>query len=172
MTVVTVQAVGLCSHFSRTGDRALRYALGLARRDGLQLNVFAFVQTPFETYDPDSGPCTLEGEIIGRGVPGLFYSEDLVLRDNTGFIIVDYRQPIRILEFLFGWLKAEELIGRRGKVMGWYRRGPRPYLEMRKLELDNGKTVTSYLYPVQQFFVYAGLALGIILTPMVFILGF
>jgi hypothetical protein len=117
-------------------------------------------------------PCTLEGEIIGRGVPGLFYSEDLVLRDNTGFIIVDYRQPIRLFEFLFGWLKAEELIGRRGKVMGWYRRAPRPYLEMRKLVLDNGKTVTSYLYPVQQFLVYCGLALGIILTPMAFILGF
>jgi heat shock protein HtpX len=117
-------------------------------------------------------PCTLEGEIIGRGVPGLFYSEDLVLRDNTGFMIVDYRQPIRIFEFLFGWLKAEELIGRRGKAMGWYRRAPRPYLEMRKLELNDGKTVTSYLYPVQQFFVYCGLALGIILTPMSFILGF
>jgi heat shock protein HtpX len=117
-------------------------------------------------------PCTLEGEIIGRGVPGLFYSEDLVLRDNTGFIIVDYRQPIRFFEFLFGWLKAEELIGRRGKVMGWYRRAPRPYLEMRKLELDNGKTVTSYLYPVQQFFVYCGLALGIILIPMSLVLGF
>lgn len=117
-------------------------------------------------------PCTLEGEIIGRGVPGLFYSEDLVLRDNTGFIIVDYRQPIRFFEFLFGWLKAEELIGRRGKVMGWYRRAPRPYLEMRELVLDDGKKVTSYLYPVQQFFVYCGLALGLLLTVASFILGF
>jgi heat shock protein HtpX len=117
-------------------------------------------------------PCTLEGEIIGRGVPGLFYSDDLVLRDNTGFIIVDYRQPLRFFEFLFGWLKAEELIGRRGKVMGWYRRAPRPYLEMRKLQLDDGKTVTSYLYPVQQFLVYCGLVLGIILIPIALVLGF
>ncbi len=115
-------------------------------------------------------PCTVEGEIIGRGVPGLFYSEDLVLRDNTGFIVVDYRQPLRIFEFLFGWLKAEQLIGQRGKVMGWYRRAPRPYIEMRKLVLDNGKTVTSYLYPLQQAMVYIGLLLGILLIGIGFLI--
>jgi heat shock protein HtpX len=108
-------------------------------------------------------PCTIEGEIIGRGVPGLFYSDDLVLQDSSGFLIADYRQPIRFLEFLFGWLKAEELIGQRGKIMGWYRRAPRPYIEMRKLVLENGKTVTSYLYPWQQFLVYFGMAVGILL---------
>ncbi len=108
-------------------------------------------------------PCTIEGEIIGRGVPGLFYSDDLVLQDNSGFLVADYRQPIRFLEFLFGWLKAEELIGQRGKIMGWYRRSPRPYIEMRKLVLDNGKTVTSYLYPWQQFLVYFGMAIGALL---------
>lgn len=108
-------------------------------------------------------PCTIEGEIIGRGVPGLFYSEDLVLRDDTGFIVVDYRQPLRIFELLFGLLKAEQLIGQRGKVMGWYRRAPRPYLEMRKLVLENGKTITSYLYPLQQAIAYLGLLLGIML---------
>ncbi|MCH7589009.1 MAG: M48 family metalloprotease [Chloroflexi bacterium] len=108
-------------------------------------------------------PCTLEGEIIGRGVPGLFYSEDLVLQDHTGFITADYRQPIRFLEFLFGWTKADQLIGQRGKVMGWYRRAPRPYIEMRKIVLENGEVITSYLYPFQQFLVYLGLGLGALL---------
>jgi heat shock protein HtpX len=116
-------------------------------------------------------PCTLEGEIIGRGVPGLFYSDDLVIRDNTGFMIVDYRQPLRIFEFLFGLMKAEELIGKRGKVMGWYRRAPRPYIELRKMELADGTKVTSYLYPVQQFFLYCGIALGILLTVASFFVG-
>ena len=115
-------------------------------------------------------PCTLEGHIIGRGVPGLFYSEDLVLQDNTGYIVVDYRQPLGILEFLFGWLKAGELIGRRGKVMGWYRRSPRPYVELRKMILEDGKTITSYSYPVAQFLVYAGILLGAILLIAQFVL--
>lgn len=108
-------------------------------------------------------PCRLRGKIIGRGVPGLFYSDDLVLQDETGFIIMDYRQPIRFLEFLFGWFKAEQLVGVSGEAIGWYRRAPKPYFEMRELRLENGETVTSYLYPVSQFFVYAGMVLGGIL---------
>lgn len=108
-------------------------------------------------------PCTIEGKIIGRGVPGLFYSEDLVLQDNSGFIILDYRQPIRLLEFFFGWIKAEKLIGQSGKAVGWYRRAPRPYFELRHLYLESGEKVTSYLYSVTQFFIYAGIVLGILL---------
>ncbi|MBN1953702.1 MAG: M48 family metalloprotease [Anaerolineae bacterium] len=114
-------------------------------------------------------PCTIEGEVIGRGIPGLFYSEDLVLQDEGGFIVLDYRQPLRIFEFLFGWIKAEKLIGQRGKAMGWYRRSPNPYLEMRHLELDNGEKATSYNYPVAQFFVYAGMVLGALLIVVQFV---
>lgn len=108
-------------------------------------------------------PCTIEGQIIGRGIPGLFYSEDLVLQDNSGFIILDYRQPIRLFEFFFGWIKAEKLIGQRGRAVGWYRRAPRPYFELRHLYLESGEKVTSYVYPVAQFFVYAGIVLGTLL---------
>jgi len=108
-------------------------------------------------------PCTIKGKIIGRGVPGLFYSEDLVLQDDTGFIILDYRQPIRFLEFIFGWVKAEKLIGQRGEAVGWYRRAPKPYFEMRHLRLESGEKVTSYVYPVTQFFVYVGIILGVVL---------
>ncbi len=113
-------------------------------------------------------PCTIEGQIIGRGVPGLFFSEDLVLQDNTGYMIVDYRQPLGIFEFLFGWLKAGNLIGQRGKAMGWYRRSPRPYLEMRKLVLEDGtlRAITSYSYPVTQFFIYAGILAGAALLAL------
>jgi Zn-dependent protease with chaperone function len=114
-------------------------------------------------------PCTVEGTIIGRGIPGLFYSDDLVLQDETGFIVADYRQPLGIFQFLFGWLKAQELVGKHGKAMGWYRRSPRPYLELRKLVLDDGQTVNSYLYPVSQFFVYAGMVLGAVVIVLALI---
>jgi heat shock protein HtpX len=111
-----------------------------------------------------SVPGTLGGRIIGRGVPGLFYSEDLVLQDDTGFIILDYRQPLRILEFLFGWTRAEKLIGQSGTAVGWYRRSPRPCFEMRKLTLENGTSVTSYFYPFTQALVYLTLAIGLALV--------
>lgn len=114
-------------------------------------------------------PCTLQGTIIGRGVPGLFYSEDLVLQDDTGFITLDYRQPLRIFEFLFGAFKAEKLILHSGRVTGWYRRGPAPRLEMRHLFLDNGAKVTSFNYPLAQFFVYFGVAVGLALIVAEFL---
>jgi heat shock protein HtpX len=111
-------------------------------------------------------PCTIEGKIIGRGVPGLFYSDDLVLQDDTGYIVADYRQPLRIFEFLFGWIKAEKLIGQRGVAWGWYRRSPRPYFELREMVLESGEKVTSFSYPVTQFFVYAGMVVGAVLLAL------
>ena len=66
-------------------------------------------------------------------------------------------------------IKAQDLVGQTGKVMGWYRRSPRPYLEMRRLVLESGKVVTSYVYPLVQFFVYAGMVLGAVLLALHFV---
>lgn len=82
-------------------------------------------------------PCVVEGQIIGRGVPGLFYSNDLVLRDDTGFLTLHYRQPLGIFEFLFGWLKAAKYVGRPARVHGWYRRAPNPYIEVWRIEMTD-----------------------------------
>jgi heat shock protein HtpX len=81
-------------------------------------------------------PVRLKGRIIGRGIPGLIYSEDLVLRDDTGFIFLDYRQPFRLLELWFGLARAGDLVGRDVSATGWYRRAPTPFLELRTLETD------------------------------------
>ena len=81
-------------------------------------------------------PVRLKGAIIGRGIPGLVYSEDLVLRDDTGFIFLDYRQPFRLMELWFGLARAGDLIGRDVTATGWYRRAPTPFLELRTLEID------------------------------------
>jgi heat shock protein HtpX len=81
-------------------------------------------------------PARLAGTIIGRGIPGLVYSEDLVLRDDTGFIFLDYRQPFRLLELWFGLARAGDLVGRKVIATGWYRRAPTPFLELRTLQID------------------------------------
>src|SRR4029079_6330521 len=49
---------------------------------------------------------SLNGKIVGRGVPGLIFSEDFVLRDTTGIIFLDFNQPLAIWNKLFGLLKA------------------------------------------------------------------
>ena len=91
-------------------------------------------------------PCVVEGEIIGRGVPGLMWSHDLVLRDSTGFMRLRYRQPFRAFEFLFGLFKAESVIGREARVHGWYRRAPSPYVEISFVELREDHRVLRCYY--------------------------
>ena len=85
-------------------------------------------------------PCVIEGKLIGRGVPGLIWSEDFVLQDKTGIIFLDYRQPLAIWNFLFGALRAKKYIGQEVKITGWYRRSPVPYIEIKTLETSTGKT--------------------------------
>lgn len=98
---------------------------------------------------------TLTGTIIGKGVPGLIWSEDFVLRDRTGIIFLDYSQPLWILNFLFGLLRAGRYAGKQVRVRGWYRRAPVPYLEIDRLEVVDGSETSRRCYTS-----YARLALG------------
>jgi len=103
-----------------------------------------------------SVPCTLAGKIIGRGVPGLFYSEDLVIQDESGFMVLDYRQPFRLLDFLFGAFRAESLIGQQAQAVGWFRRSPRPYLELLRVRPEH--------VPEQRCWTYTARAIGAVLA--------
>ena len=47
MTTQSLKAIGLCAHYSPVGDRAMRYALALARKYGIQLNIFTFLHSPW-----------------------------------------------------------------------------------------------------------------------------
>ncbi len=71
-----------------------------------------------------------------------------MLQDESGFITLDYRQPLGTLEFLFGLFRAEKFIGQQVTVEGWYRRYPRPYLELWKLHSPDGTTQTSHNWAV------------------------
>jgi Zn-dependent protease with chaperone function len=91
-------------------------------------------------------PARLRGAVIGRGIPGLYWSEDLVLEDDTGFMVLDYRQPLSILEFLFGLFRAEHFLGQPIEVVGWYRRFPRPFLEVWRIRTPDGLVNTCWVY--------------------------
>jgi heat shock protein HtpX len=109
-------------------------------------------------------PGALRGRVIGKGIPGLYWSEDLVLQDQSGYILLDYRQPARLWETLFGLLQVDSLIGAQGEARGWFRRTPRPIFELRELELEDGRVVKTYVYPLGEFANYAVLALGVLVV--------
>jgi Zn-dependent protease with chaperone function len=107
-------------------------------------------------------PCTIRGTVIGRGVPGLVWSEDFVIRDATGIMFLDYRQPLRIWEFLFGLLRRGDLQDTPVTATGWYRRSPTPYVELRTLNA-NGEDRTCYVYHVKMVVSFLLMVAGLVL---------
>jgi Zn-dependent protease with chaperone function len=106
-------------------------------------------------------PAVLTGTIIGKGVPGLVWSEDFVLRDRTGIIFLDYRQPFAIWDFFFGLLRAGRYQGKDVRVTGWYRRSPVPYLEVNRIEVLDGSLPARRCYSY-----HARLAVGFLLAAV------
>jgi Zn-dependent protease with chaperone function len=91
-------------------------------------------------------PATLTGRIIGKGVPGLVWSENFVVQDRTGILFLEYNQPLALWNFLFGLLKAGRYQGKDVRVSGWFRRAPVPYLEINAIETLDGSQPTRRCY--------------------------
>lgn len=102
----------------------------------------------------------LKGEIVGRGVPGAFWSPDLILRDSTGILFVLYRQSIPLARFMFALTEAETYIGCQVEIEGWFRRGLTPYVEMANLTGEDGATHRAYSRWVQYLVAAAAVVAG------------
>jgi len=107
-------------------------------------------------------PCTLEGEVRGKGVPGLVWSDDFVMQDDTGIIFLDHRQPLAIWEFIWGWLRGDSLVGGHVRVKGWYRRSPMPHVEIKEFTV-NGKRRRSYLWMFRYITTFVIIGIGLLL---------
>lgn len=119
-----------------------------------------------ESASPVKGiPAVIEGKVIGRGIPGYFFSEDLVIDDGTAIMLIDYRQPHRIFEIIFSLGRAEELKEKDIRIVGWYKRGHRPYFQCRHIFVDDKKLI-SFNYILNELLGYALIAAGLIIYLM------
>ncbi|MHA2253894.1 MAG: M48 family metalloprotease [Candidatus Kariarchaeaceae archaeon] len=80
-----------------------------------------------------------EGVVVGRGTPGYWLSEDLVIQDNTGIITLDYNPILGFMSFIFALFRRPR-VGTRVKAYGWYHRSPSPILKVWKIVTEEGKT--------------------------------
>jgi len=95
----------------------------------------------------------IEGEIVGRGQPGAFWCPDLVIKDETGILFVNDRQTIPLARLALA-AGADQWIGQRVTLEGWYRRGMMPYVELSRLSGTGnsgqpGASHRSYSYYIQ-----------------------
>ena len=82
-------------------------------------------------------PVQLEGHIIGRGNPGLFFNEDLKLDDGSGIILMDWHHVLKLVVVLEGIFRTKKKIGKRVRVRGWYRRNITPYVEIYTIDWED-----------------------------------
>ncbi len=89
-------------------------------------------------------PSIIEGVIVGKGIAGYWLSEDLYFQDNTGLMYIDYRFGFRLMDFWWALRRADQLVGQKVKIQGWYRRGPSPYFQVDTIWTESGRRFRNY----------------------------
>jgi len=90
----------------------------------------------------------IQGTFTGRLSAGMAWADDYVLQDATGFVACILHQPLRWLDWAWGWMYGEQFIGQEVIVHGWYRRFGAPYIEISHFEvISTRKKIKSYYFP-------------------------
>jgi len=106
-------------------------------------------------------PAFLEGKIVGKGIPGYYFSEDMYFQDNTGLMYVDYRFGIGIVDLIFSLRSVNRLVGQNVRIKGWYRRGPNPYIQVDTIWSESGKRHRNYSKHLRYFWAVLAFILGL-----------
>ena len=107
-------------------------------------------------------PAYIEGKIVGKGIPGYYFSEDMMFQDNTGLMFVDYRFGIGIADLIFSLRTVNKLIGQRVRIKGWYRRGPNPYIQVDTIWSESGRRYRNYSKAFRYVWAVLAFILGIV----------
>ncbi|MGY2982586.1 M48 family metalloprotease [Thermostichus sp. OS-CIW-30] len=95
--------------------------------------------------DPDADPrrgqwVELEGELAGLGPSGYQLGAELKLQEATGLIPVRFTSPLGPVGNVFSGLKRiRALVGRRVKVVGWFRRGNTAWVDLAYVQVGSNK---------------------------------
>ncbi len=109
-----------------------------------------------------SVPAIIEGKIVGRGVPGYYFSDDMYFQDSTGLLYVDYRFGIGIVDMIFALRTVRRIVGQRVRIKGWYRRGPSPYIQVDTIETEEGRRHRNYAKHLRYFWVVLAFIIGLV----------
>jgi Zn-dependent protease with chaperone function len=137
-------------------------------RTGFQPYTVADLVTNVKVSPIRPVPAIIRGKIIGRGIPGLFYSEDLFFQDDTGLLYVDYNFGLRIVDFFWGLIKADKIVGMEVEITGWYRRAPSPYIQISSFITQDGKRRKNY----QKMLTYLSSIIYFLVSVLLFWLAF
>lgn len=107
-------------------------------------------------------PAFIEGKIVGKGIPGYYFSEDMYFQDDTGLMYVDYRFGIGLVDLIFSLRTVNRLIGQNVRIKGWYRRSPNPYIQVDTIWSESGRRFRNYSKAFRYVWVVLAFILGIV----------
>jgi len=88
---------------------------------------------------------SISGKVIGRGVPGYIFSEDMMYQDSTGMIFLDYNSSVGVIgNFFFALTKIKALFEKPSRVVGWFFRGIGSSIILKNIKTDEGVMVRSH----------------------------
>jgi len=109
-------------------------------------------------------PTVLEGKIVGRGIPGYYFGEDMLFQDDTGLMYIDYESLIPIFgNWIFALRTIKKYIHQNVRIFGWYRRGPSPYVEVKTIESASGYMNKNYRKQASYIWAVIAFAIGLVL---------
>ena len=89
-------------------------------------------------------PVSYTGKVIGRGIPGFIFSEDMMFQDKTGLMFLNYESFIPFFgNLFFAWKRAKGLQNVPSKATGWFLRGATHHLELKELSTSTDRIKSS-----------------------------
>jgi Zn-dependent protease with chaperone function len=83
---------------------------------------------------------TLSGQVIGRGVPGFVFGEDMMYQDSTGLVFLNYSSAFGFIgNIFFALKKIKTLFGIPSRAAGWFYRGGGSVVSLKYIQTDQGK---------------------------------
>lgn len=99
--------------------------------------------------DVNGIPCIINGEVTSRDNGGCSFCGDFIIKDDTGVILLNYKNSVKDINELFNIFEKEGFFGKKVKLKGWYRRNPVPYVEIFEIDASsNIKKFNSYFSSV------------------------
>ena len=96
----------------------------------------------------DSLPTKISGTLLGRPGAANWLGQDLCLQTSFGLVRLHFSTVIGPLGNLLNRSKTPRMIrGESVQILGWFRRGTQPYLDIDKIRLSNG-TVLQAAHPL------------------------
>lgn len=105
-------------------------------KNSVETTVLEQMRNPYAS--PIRGiPVSFTGKVIGKGIPGYIFGEDMMYQDSTGLVFLDYTSIFGFIGNIFFALnKIKKLLGAPSHAAGWFYRSMGSMVSLKYLKTE------------------------------------